>query len=573
MPVTLTPTQAAFNAPGDGKFNRPFAVQLDFFRQKLNLPTERYDDILRDAHDRAFMVAGAMKADLLTDLRDAVDRAIAEGKSIGWFRKNFDDIVRRHGWEGWTGSDTRDGRDWRTRLIYRTNLATSYAAGRYKQLNDPDLIKRRPYWKYVHNDSVQHPRPLHVQWSGTVLRHDDPWWQDHYPPNGYGCHCRVTAVRASQYIGAKAPDDGTYEHVDRYGEIHTLPKGVDFGWDYAPGASVQGQLRQIVRNKAKTLPPPIAKDFKKEIAEQGRYWQSGTEQAKWHDASFRDAPVWLKGAIKKHDPQFKGLINNPRKGAFHRAGKINMGRAADPANYNRQGTWRHEYGHFIDFKKGSIVRYRSAEPDFADLIKEETEEIKKASGFGRRSKKNDQFLTERAKRYDELFKAVRDRSKVERTNYLNDKAGRVGLSLDAVKGFFGKETIWTIEGIGRDARIAKLLQAVEDRDAANFMDAIYKEEGVDELAGLKAGKQTYERGLTGKFSDLVGSASKNRLLGHGPHGFGGHGNAYLKGKGNPETEVFANLTALLGSGSEFWDKVTRRFYPKLSQRFEEIMNE
>jgi len=238
MPLNLSPTQLAFNARGDGTFNKPFQEQLDFFRQKLNLPTEHYDDILKSAHDRAFVVAGAAKADLLTDLRTAVDQAIADGKSIQWFRKEFKAIVQKHGWEGWTGSDTQAGRDWRTRVIYKTNMAASYAAGRWQQLNNPDLLKSRPYWKYVHNDTVAHPRPLHQSWSGLVLKHDDPWWQAHFPPNGWGCRCRVTAVRASEYEGAEAPDEGVYVKEDRNGGRHVLPKGVDYGWNYAPGAGL-----------------------------------------------------------------------------------------------------------------------------------------------------------------------------------------------------------------------------------------------------------------------------------------------------------------------------------------------
>ena len=35
------------------------------------------------AHDRAFVVAGAMKADLLDDLRRAVDRAIQRNRRAG----------------------------------------------------------------------------------------------------------------------------------------------------------------------------------------------------------------------------------------------------------------------------------------------------------------------------------------------------------------------------------------------------------------------------------------------------------------------------------------------------------
>lgn len=265
MPLKLSPTQAAFNARGDGKFSLTFQEQVDFFRQKLNLPTEHYDDIIGAAHDRAFVVAGAAKADLLNDLREAVDKAISDGKSIQWFRKNFDGIVQQHGWEGWTGSDTKPGRDWRTRVIYNTNVSASYSAGRYAQLMHPDLLKNRPIWEYVHNDAVAHPRPLHVSWGGVKLPYDHDWWKTHFTPNGYGCHCRVIARPASEYNGEQAPDDGTYEKIDRNGEIHTLPKGIDYGWDYAPGASVAQQMQGFIDTKAKSLPPKLGKAFKEDV--------------------------------------------------------------------------------------------------------------------------------------------------------------------------------------------------------------------------------------------------------------------------------------------------------------------
>lgn len=260
MPLNLSPTQVAFNARGDGKFNQPFSEQVAFFRDKLNLPTERYDDILNAAHDRAFVVAGAMKADLLDDLHQAVDKAIEQGKSIQWFRQNFDGIVAKHGWQGWTGSDTQKGRDWRTRVIYQTNMSTSYAAGRYKQLTDPDLLSRRPYWKYVHNDTVRFPRLIHKSWHGVVLRYDDLWWQTHFPPNGWGCRCRITAVPESEYKGLPAPVIETYLYKGVY-----VPKGIDYGWDYAPGASVAGQMKPFIDDKVKKLPPPLAKALVEDV--------------------------------------------------------------------------------------------------------------------------------------------------------------------------------------------------------------------------------------------------------------------------------------------------------------------
>lgn len=242
MPLKLSPSQIAFNARGDGSFKLPFQEQIAFFRQKLNLPTEHFDDILKAGHDRAFVVAGAAKADLLSDLQAALDQAIKDGKSIEWFRDNFSAIVKKHGWEGWTGSGTAAGRDWRTRIIYRTNVMSSYAAGRYAQLTNPALLKIAPYWKYVHNDTVAHPRPLHVGWSGLVLKHDDPFWATHFPPNGWGCRCRVTAVTAREFKGDTAPPETYWTKKDRWGNTHNVPTGIDYGWDYAPGAGLSPKI-------------------------------------------------------------------------------------------------------------------------------------------------------------------------------------------------------------------------------------------------------------------------------------------------------------------------------------------
>lgn len=236
----------------------PFQAQLEFFLNKLNLPTERWDDILKSAHDRAFIVAGAAQADLLQELRNAVAGAIRNGTGLAAFQRQFDDIVKRHGWTGWTGEGSAAGRAWRTKVIYQTNMATSYAAGRWKQLTDPELLATRPYWKYVHSDSVLHPRPLHVSWDGLVLPHDHPFWQTHFPPNGWGCQCTVVAVSAKEY--AKAQEEGRAEPPpgwDQVSEKTGAPVGIDQGWGYAPGAQVDRPMQAFIDDKLIRLDAPI----------------------------------------------------------------------------------------------------------------------------------------------------------------------------------------------------------------------------------------------------------------------------------------------------------------------------
>lgn len=156
----------------------PFQEQIEHFRGKLNIPTKRWDDLMRDQHAKGFMVAGANRDGLLCDFRAAVDKAISQGQTLETFRKDFDAIVAKHGWS-YNGS-----RNWRSEIIYDTNVRTSYAAGRYKQMTDPDVLSYRPYWEYVRTVS-ERPRPQHLGWAGTVLPAEDSWWDTHYPPNGW----------------------------------------------------------------------------------------------------------------------------------------------------------------------------------------------------------------------------------------------------------------------------------------------------------------------------------------------------------------------------------------------------
>lgn len=268
-----------------------FQEQIDFLRRKLNLPSESWRDIQSAAHDRAFVVAGATKADLLHDLRKAVDQAV-KGGSIGEFRKNFAEIVAKHGWTGWTGEGTKAGEAWRTRVIYQTNLMTSYAAGRRAQLLDPDLVERRPFWRYVHNDSVTHPRPQHKRWGDMklTLRHDHPFWETHFPPNGWGCKCRVVAVAAPGDGDGTEPPEGWAQTDPATG----APVGIDEGWGYAPGARADNELRSFVQDKLIDYPPAIERMLSVDVNRHLNTTERITDFVqRVRDGSLRNEDLWM----------------------------------------------------------------------------------------------------------------------------------------------------------------------------------------------------------------------------------------------------------------------------------------
>ncbi len=256
----------------------PFDQAIDYFRSKLNLPTEHWDDFLALTRAKAFTVAGATKIDLLNDLRAAVDDAIANGATITEFRARFDEAVQKHGWS------YRGKRGWRTRVIYDNNLRSAHMAGRWQQLQDTKAA--RPYLQYLTVGDAR-VRPAHRQWDRVVLPINDDWWDTHLPPNGWGCRCTVRSMSQRELersgLVASRPDATRTERINAAtGEIYgEVPEGIDVGWDHNVGKAWLGP-DMAFGEKIMSLPP----DMREAVLSNARDLAShlGQQFAPWIDA-------------------------------------------------------------------------------------------------------------------------------------------------------------------------------------------------------------------------------------------------------------------------------------------------
>ena len=228
-------------------------------------------DTAAATHLRSFTVAKAMEIDLLEDIRAAVDRALADGTTFEAFQAELEPILRRRGWWGrrrmrdpLTGEERRVqlGSPRRLRTIFDTNIRTAYARGRWERIER--VADDRPYLRYVSVLDAR-TRPDHRAWHGTVLRWDDPWWQAHYPPNGWNCRCIVQQLSDDdleafgyRVSGGAPPGHGRQWTNPRTGETRIVPAGIDPGFDHNVGtADLVGEARERLLAKADEAPAAV----------------------------------------------------------------------------------------------------------------------------------------------------------------------------------------------------------------------------------------------------------------------------------------------------------------------------
>ena len=261
-------------------FNHPHKKAIEYFEKKVALgPKKHWDwtDTMRHAHDRVFVVAKATSIDLVKDIHASLLKAIKEGKTYQDFANDIIPTLKEKGWWGNIDAVNKDQKlvkpikvdHRRLRNIFNTNVKTAYAAGRYERMmEDADIA---PYWRYVavpKGAGNKNPRVEHAALHNLVFRYDDPFWQTHYAPNGWGCHCTVVRMtkRMVEKKFGKSVDDVVREskpedfvtkteeiereHINLDGTVTTRKVQITTtgykigntvvypsqGWDYAPGS-------------------------------------------------------------------------------------------------------------------------------------------------------------------------------------------------------------------------------------------------------------------------------------------------------------------------------------------------
>ena len=215
-PETLPQQQRALDdGPRPSFLSLPFEEAIRAFMERGVITPAEFRQLSDDARQRAFSATSLASQGVI----ERAYRRLLESLQSGGTMDDFARQLR----EDSISLGVTPANPGYVELIYRTNTASSYGAGRYRQIRSPAVIAARPYVEYrtSRDDRV---RQSHAALDGLVFRQDDPDWSRYAPPNGFNCRC-VTVVRR---------DPGS-KRVVRASDLSVVP---DAGFDAPPSVEL-----------------------------------------------------------------------------------------------------------------------------------------------------------------------------------------------------------------------------------------------------------------------------------------------------------------------------------------------
>lgn len=181
-----------------------FDQAVDAFNARIPMTRAEWDTLAEAEQEFAFTVSRVAQADLVTTVYDKLAAAVRDGTTF----EDFQDQVGDQLIQAWGGDIPG-----RLQTIFRTNVQTAYNAGRFQQMNDPDVKEARPFWQF---DGIADSRQSEIcaDCDGVILPADDAWWTTHHPPLHHQCRSKVSPLDPDEAGERGISDSGPTTKAD-----------------------------------------------------------------------------------------------------------------------------------------------------------------------------------------------------------------------------------------------------------------------------------------------------------------------------------------------------------------------
>lgn len=297
--------------------------------------------------------------------------------------------------------------------------------------------------------------------------------------------------------------------------------------------SVRGKAG-MVSAKAQARLNEVEAQIVKAGGELPQKFTSDKKAAEWNAKSWDNAPEWLKKALYRADSRL-GYASERGKGSYYQKAErqINMAKGAT------QDTWRHEFGHHLDYcmNERNSMTYWSTQHEAA-LTAEEAA-WKPRTAFAKQPAP--EWTWKVADAHAESLGAFKDGQDLNEFMAKHFGGGKFIHVQDATAALFdGSPSEFYRRWAGKYQELGFVKHDVE---AANAM-----------AHGSRVASQ---------FMDMLEASSK------GNYGYG-HGAKYFSNYGNRMAEMSAQFTSLVTSpdGAK-WEAIIKRFWPNVYASWKE----
>ena len=226
-------------------FNVPFNEAIASMEKRgIVLPDKYYGELQRIERQLAFSIAGVTSIDKLQNVLNSLTDKLSKGATFQEWQKDIrvqDLDLPRH----------------RLDTIYRTNLQATTNRGRWEQFQQTKNTR-----KYLMYDAVNdsRTRPTHKAMDGIIRPIDDPFWQTHYPSNGYRCRCRAISLTEKQANDRSKNGEGLNKPI-------TSNMRPDNGWDYNVGEDLTAGIDNAIKDRKtkKIIHPKLEKALESKL--------------------------------------------------------------------------------------------------------------------------------------------------------------------------------------------------------------------------------------------------------------------------------------------------------------------
>lgn len=206
---------------------------IDAFRKKIPMSHDAFEALTAREKQKAFAIAQVTRGRVLQQAWEAVDSAVKHGTDLQQFKADVEEQLT----DSWGGE-----RQGLIENVFRTQVLTSYAAGRHAINSAPAVREARPYLRF---DDAEDDRECDEceACGGTILPADDPWWASHHPLLHFQCGCTATAL---------SEEEAEEEGIDTRGPNVDVDEGFgaepdEEGEDWAPDlGNMPGELREAL---------------------------------------------------------------------------------------------------------------------------------------------------------------------------------------------------------------------------------------------------------------------------------------------------------------------------------------